>query len=614
MRDPCLKKRYRHELQTLCCIAVAFACGYHLLAPRYTGEKPPMNLNKEAKCYSFKRLFWSLDRSEFPSFADLLGLGQSLDEGARPVQGELENHARTALDAISDACHDHDVRPLITELALIADRRMLSDGLEYFVSFVGVDNALESGAGEAALIMAKYIDALSLMKQNGGEPIVPHPHLYSMSHEQGTPPSNNGMFILNEQSLTCPTGLSDKLGKANYGGIRGLRYKFKPIASPTQRVSDRIKFYFDTLLDSLAAQPGLVSSQAFSLLRQSAFIVIPFIRPHYQSAVFENEDALAREAWQAGAPAGVLFSFITATKSNNSPPEVDRFLRLGRDLQSLLSIASLRESYSALSAVLSIKELFGSMTHGTVNTIRSIRSEQIGLILANDPLPTTPDAFRIEEIRNNKEQYAKPLIQALHRAVLGEDTACALLSFAEIQIWDGKIRPKFQSPGDISLREIVSEAHAMVCFNANGIDYYPIELDMVDSATIPKHYLDRKIIRGILCEILLNASGHGARSTEGVVSLQCRVSSIVNGISCVFSNRVSDDIRISKQGNLVRLRQVLKSLRGIDLRFPEFVLKGDEFIVTLDLGPLTAETSDLQPKQRLINPVYERDTTLSTGG
>lgn len=544
-----------------------------------------MSAETNTTCHSFRSLFWKLSRDEFPSFAELLGLGQGLGEHATPLVGDLKRHAQTALDAVSTVCQEHDVRPLITELAIIADRRMLSEGEEYFVSYMRADKALDSGAGEAAKIMAVYVNALQLMKQDEGEPIVPHPQLYAIQNPGEPSPSSNGLFTLNTDLQIQPE-LAAIADKPQYGDISGLRYKFTPLLSPPkQRVSDRIDFYRACLLEILSADPALAESRGVSLLRKSAFVVVPFIRPYYQSAALSRDETNSRDAWQAGAPGGVLFVFLIATGSGEAKTSDARLIRLGRDLQSLLSIAGLVESYSSLTAALSQKEteqrlnrVLDGVAHTALNTLGAIGSQMACEVLGNG-VPPTKLKYKLIDCTTGErsEAFEDEVARNLASAFLAEEAVRGFLSLGRILGSNIEVLDRFCARSDYDLREQINLAVQMVAHRSRlgGGDIYHLEVrSFTGHCRMAKGYLEGRMIRSIVYELLLNCAKYGLPpeesgdvvpvditiATEGEDAVHIRIADPVFGQEWENRNGLALPPKLRRASYLVRFAEFCRAL------------------------------------------------------
>jgi hypothetical protein len=202
-------------------------------------------------------------------------------------------------------------------------------------------------------------------------------------------------------------------------------------------------------------------------------------------------------------------------------------------------------------------------------------------------------------------KIAERLIQALRRAVLGEDTAAALMSFIEVTLGDDVLRRKFQNDKPQPLSRLLDEAVLMVNSRASaseGGKYAEVQLEQEEVGPdgelglcwiIPEDYLNARILRGLLAEIILNAASHGKRAADHKVNLRCRVSPSdrQTGACCEFTNQMTTPVCgevIMTEGSLVRMQRVLAHLQGLDLKLPSGA-NDSLFTTRLWLGPMRVE-------------------------
>jgi len=538
--------------------------------------------------YSFGDLFWTVEREALPQFEPLLRLGRELTYQTGPLNSAQHTAASKAFNAISTVCRQNGFRPLVLELALVADERTLADRESpYFASYLRADGP----ASEEMLWV--YAKALDVMKN---DPMVPHREFYEQA-----------LFV-------APVGTPRDLPKSTLAfldsseTLRGLQYGFKKNVTQQTAPGDRVLTYVKGFREHLATKFSSDSAE-HALFLQSVFVVLPLIRPYYRSSAGlapRRDDADALHTDQAMG--GMLFGFVVPSFDLRDPslPSLDPatpfdqalasgLKHLGRNLLAVVSVSGLRESYSQLDGALRFKDLVSNMSHGAITAIGSIRSEELALALTGGERTNDPDElvpFLNVLLKDPVERGH--LLRALNHVFLGEDTATALISFAEISADDGVVRPKFLAKKHVPFRHLVQEAAQMVEQNARGAaKLRATELDWRHDAdaTIPPGYLDGRILRGIVAEILLNASKHG-KPTDGVISVRVSVAKETDCAVCIFENDAVDTS--IRAGNLMRMQRIIKAIDGLDLEVPTSGPSG-VFRVTLRLGAIRVEGTTGMP-------------------
>ncbi len=564
----------------------------------------------KAAVLSHRELFRGISYDNLPSLERLLSIGRRLRVGmTRELPDETRKDAWEQLDPIHDLCRYHGHIPLLTELAIIADRRFLPIKAEpYFVSFVSVFSP------DADEVADSYITARTYRPTpgGGGEPIIPHPELYN--------PENALMVV---ELGDAPSGQLDLAAIAQQPRRReAYRYRFKLITAPQRPVLEQVTRFADRFLSEVSARKHMLHTSM--LLKGAKLLILPFVRPHYEPATADNarlsDGGTSRNRLKA-SPGGAIFVFLVPQER---PSGVDD---IARDLAWLLAAGSVNESYSSVDVTLRRQQLVGKLIHGTTNAIRSINTAELGQLLCKPGLkfPKTVDDLAITMTTHdeaNRLARLSAVAVALRRSMLAEDTAAALLAFAETRYWQGVVRKKFQNGEESDLGELVDEAFLFAdnWKNAPGGRYAPIDLNTTvtgpDGETggqwkIPSRYLSAKIIRGILAELMMNASMHGLRDM-GMVEVHCRISaSSRGGVSCAFLNEVD---RISTpesppdmaSGFLARTREALAELDGMALEF-EGSLESGLFTGRLWLGPINSVTGGRIEDTELVTPAWKPD-------
>jgi len=561
----------------------------------------------KAAVLSHRELFRGISYDSLPSLERLLSIGRGLHEGmTRELPDDIRKRAWEQLDPIHDLCRYHGHIPLLTELAIIADRRFLPVKTEpYFVSFISVFSP------DADEVADSYIAARTYRQTpgGGGEPIIPHPELYD--------PENSLMVV---ELGDIPSAQLDLETVAQQPRrCEAYRYKFKLIATPQRPVLEQVTRFADRFVSEVSARRHALHTSM--LLKGAKLLILPFVRPHYEPATTDGTrpsgDGMNRNHPKA-SPGGAVFVFLVPQER---PSGVDD---IARDLAWLLAAGSINESYSSVDVTLRRQQLVGKLIHGTTNAIRSINTAELGQLLCKPglKLPKTVDDLNITMTTSDEASGRARLSAvavALRRSMLAEDTAAALLAFAETRYWQGVVRKKFQNGEESDLGELVEEAFLFAdnWKNAPGGRYGPIDLSTTitgpDGETggqwkIPSRYLSAKIIRGILAELMMNASTHGMRDM-GMVEVHCKISpSSRGGVNCAFLNEVDrfsapESPPEMASGFLARTREALAEVDGMALEF-EGSLESGLFTGRLWLGPINSVTGGRIEDTELVAPAW----------
>ncbi len=553
------------------------------------------NMKHFPQSFSHQELF-GIEHDEFPSLDELLQLNlpeRITDE----LSSEALNRVKRNLSPIHKICRNQGYDPLVIELSVIADRRLLDDmGEPYLVtclSFTGSDNEQLPNAYEKAM---EYM----LTENSGMDPIIPHRGLYKPENvliaiNCQDFVSSNTSSIVEKDYLPRPTQL-----------VRAYRFPFKQGKSERE-VKNQVGLFVKEFLNevSQASKNSPEIASIYNLLSTSHCLVVPFVRPYYEPVIEKDLTVIEKQSrLMTPTPSGAIILFLKQKEGSNS------LKLLGSSLSWLIAAASVRESYSSLQVAFDKKELFGSMVHGTVNAIRSIDASGLCSSISLKTPPRDVSDLRVRIMKKNKDEEdiesARFLVSALRTAMLGEDTAAALLSFTEMNLTGGIIRKKFQNDAESKLSSLLEDAKLMINEFANRYEsgkHKPVDVRLKQYGfkavtegewVLPIGYINHKIVRGLLSEVIRNASEHGT-AMEGQITLDCEIIGLERGrVRCTFINTLKDslDSRPTPEitsGFLLRTKAILNELPGISI---DFYPKEKNFIFEIELGPIQAESTD----------------------
>ncbi|MBN1859726.1 hypothetical protein JW848_11080 [Candidatus Bipolaricaulota bacterium] len=523
----------------------------------------------------------------------------------------MRDEAWGHLGPIHALCEAHKHIPLVTELAIIADRRLIGEKEQpYFVSFISVF------VPEAADVAKSYTDAMKYMSfpESGSEPIIPHPALYE---------PENAMIVV-ELGDVDGTGLD--VSSVNGKPLRWpvYRYGFKLMESPRLEVAGQVERFANRFVSGLGSTADRLPVRR--LFEGATLLLLPFVRPHYQPATGRSEDETEAKDIGVGrpksSPGGAIFLFLVPREGCSDLRE------LARDLSWLLAAGSVNESYSSIDVAFRRQQLIGKLIHGTTNAIRSVNSNELAQLMCREGRvpPEGPQDLRVRVRAADGEEDRTRLAGiaiAIARAMMGEDTAAALLAFTERNFSRGSLREKFQNKERIRLDDLIDEALILAdnWSHAPTGNHAPLKLTKTSHKpayhpegrwVIPVGYLDYRMIRGIVAELLINASLHGERDVDGRVTVTCSVlESEDGGVMCQLSNKTRQKIARSQaldytSGFLQRTSEALAEMDGMRLTFEADEEQGT-FHSRLWLGRLEAEKGKDKQSTRLVGPEWEPD-------
>jgi SAM-dependent methyltransferase len=256
--------------------------------------------------------------------------------------------------------------------------------------------------------------------------------------------------------------------------------------------------------------------------------------------------------------------------------------------------------------------LFSSMVHGTTTSIKSINAFGLCETLFTRIPPRDKDDLRTQ-IAQQDHRYIQELMDYMSRALVGEDTALALVTFIELCVEEAHVPEKFQNPGDILVSEVLIEAEKLAkawTLATSTTDFAPIIIESTqayDNWLIPRGYLDARIIRGTFIEIFRNAAFNGYRSDDGSVRIYSQIKPYASGgVAIRFTNKMSkgavEGKKSKRTGFLERLQRAMSGLTCAEVRLhfgPDE--ERQEFSTELILGPIKSGYQNISIAQIVAN-------------
>lgn len=539
--------------------------------------------NGQVDAYSYEDLL-KVSPTDLPSFEELLQMknlplisdepASLTDEGLNVLPTAMLDIIKRNLAPIVEVCCRHHYSPLAIEVSIIADKRVLNDRREkYFNSY------FEFNVRRAREIAKGYFSAMEFMNtpEAAQDMIVPHKRLYDRK---------NALITLNCIDFADTSSASQvPQSPPDEPYITGRQFPYSAGRSEAE-IKGQVGLFVKKFLEYVAAvNPD-------SRLLNSKLVLHPFVRP----GGADNAPS------SYGEPAGAMFIFAHPEENASSIQE------LGKSLSWLLAAATIKESFSSLEVAIEKRDLFGSMVHGTVHAVRSIQAAALCRSISERTPPENIDDLKIRVFdadgKTENRARAQYLVEALRNAMLGEDTAAALLSFCEMKLNEGLLRRKFQNQQSVRLRQLLNDASSLVQNLRRGTqsETYANSI-LVNSReqgphqqprggwSLPAGYLSEKIVRGLFSELLRNVAEHGARDENGRASVDCRfyVPQHDSALRCEFRNAAKEgsNERELTSGFLIRTQRILKGLGSIAL---EFACDEDSYYrATLTLGDIRAE-------------------------
>jgi len=532
-------------------------------------------------------------------------LGSTLPSTFRPekeADGSLRKAITSNISPIRELCRLLGYDTLVTELAVIKDQRLLGpDEPPFFVS------VMEFGGGskEVRMDMARcYGEAMDQMDAPGTErtPIVPHPDLNNHAAIFGS------IGTATSYSKALPTSVETEKHIAAY------RYSYASVHAEGGAIRE-VEAFYEAFYNELSTLDPTLSQK----VEGAEFLVIPITRPRGEGQS-DSQIESQNHGYEGFNRRNAGALFLLLQPRDEPDRQRDHSLKtLARRLHLMLVMASLNESFSSHEVTLRERSLFEGLVHGSVNAVRAIRSNNLEMLLSKrDGPPKHPDDLKFRLLKLDEdvvaEEEAELLIKYLRLSGMAENTAVALLSFSEMQLTRGAVREKFQNVrfGKSRIEKVISDSVDLVnnyvdlSRGANqGADRAsdPAPIDLNYSAPgdedwyIPPRFISKSIIKGIIHEILKNASRHGRKDMFGHVNISCKVqwSEGDEELICHFTNEmpkvageVSDEWK-STVGFLERSKRALNGIPGLALDFG-IVTDAKVFRAELRLGRVHAMT------------------------
>lgn len=270
-------------------------------------------------------------------------------------------------------------------------------------------------------------------------------------------------------------------------------------------------------------------------------------------------------------------------------------------------------------AAIKRQKLLGTMLHGSSNAVRMVRASDLCKTISRKIPPTRIEDLRFRVLHKKSDapddRSAQYLVDAARTALLGEDTAAALLALSEMQFNSDVVREKVMNEEPVAVVQLIHEAVEMINFRPirQRSKRWKIDISINVESTqkevsppsperwiFPKGYLSHKIIRGIFCELITNAGQHGKKIlNENVphVKLHIFFSGFLAGyLSCKFINekQLSECSQTNRSLFLSVAPEMSKQLAGISIEVIDenkISSKNDKFGVQISFGKMKTEST-----------------------
>jgi hypothetical protein len=485
-------------------------------------------------------LFFGLTADQVPRFIALHDLN---------IKEPLDYDVRAAIEVqlawLHHVCVDHGFRPLVSEFSLITETPFARREVEpYFTSFLSFFLPHEEPIDRA------YREALTFMASDNAErtQIVPHLELYN--DETGL------IHVECAGGVTEPSDLEVSLTPLR---TTALRQPFELLVAPQRDLKSQVSLFLDRFFENLRADSDL--KEALKRLSSSTFLLLPFVRPAYESAALPPElsEKLPR---LRGYPGGALFLFLDWTpdgtiesddRTENDDIRQFRVRHLAQALTLVLSEAGLRESYASSHASESRKRYSVSyqLTHPLKHRLGALQADTRWLTESYEDKSEELEA-RIYTHRALVESVAwfAELAHTLHYATvhgaqrtLHAKTTQGGLKFAvrgPFNLWQAftnavdTIQQMFGQIIHIQL-DPQHDLHVMIC-----------GFEQVDNQEFVR--LKDEIYQEVVYEVIQNLVSHADRET-GIVRAATEVISIEKQTALVLTNEVGEQIAQERLGN-----------------------------------------------------------------
>lgn len=530
-----------------------------------------------------------------------------------------------AIRPIRTLCEAFQFEVLLADLTIIQDERLIQRDQEdpYLVNHLVSYRDRRTGSVSEPTVINAYRAAMNYMATDeaGRDPLVPHPLFYQYAY-LATPVAEHADF--KNLGTATPGALCQSCCRQRYVYERG------PGRQDPQAQLGR-------LLGAFLRNLGEGDEGLRAEFGGAVFLAVPFHRSPYKPAMsgqelieggaadLENE-ARSSSDQQSASPGGGVFLLVKPAVAVETTDWQGPIERLACSLQSLLTRAALTESFSRLNVQLTYNDLLSTMLHGAVHVVRGIGAGDLCRAVSRRTPPEGPEDFYSPAFREDRRS-AESLVSALKRAVLGENIADAMLSFAEMSFdrgFAGELREKFQNTEAATVADLIQDARDLVNHAASRRvgkvgSAVPVIVDHLETGPdgpsdgcwmIPPGYVDTRLLMGVFAEVLRNASQYGKRQHDGQVAVECRINAneARDGLVCIFSNESTSPRKDSADvvgGFLRRMGRVFSQFPGLNLGYSQ---QSDNdrstFTVKVTLG--TVKSLNERMQSQAIPPLWSR--------
>jgi hypothetical protein len=315
------------------------------------------------KTRAYPEVFYGLDGKTFPGFHDLLHrikLPKSGDTEQLPE--DVGKTVTAQLAPIYQVCRDRHFRPLLSEFALISDTRSVGPAIDpFFSSYISVFLRPAMEVAEAYGAALRYMAT----PEAGNVQIVPHPELFES--KTVSIQASCASYVQTESHGDTPVSEDPVC-------LVGLRQRFELLQDPGVKLAHRVEVFLQAFFRNLLRYPSL--NAIAEKLAGSEFLLLPFVRPGYDSAAFPQSGTVDREHFRS-YPGGALFLFLEPEQRPRTDEQLQADLdEVSRALSWLMAESSIRESYALLEVEENRKRnsISYSITHPLKNRLTALDS------------------------------------------------------------------------------------------------------------------------------------------------------------------------------------------------------------------------------------------------
>lgn len=475
----------------------------------------------DAHVFRYSELFFGLNPQDFPNLASLHAL--QWDERQTLLNRDLSQFVAKELSAIHRLCREFDCAPLLSEFALITETRAIGPKSQpYFSSFVSLFLEPARALSDA---YAAALRAMAAVDLGDDTQIVPHAELYAFETA----------FIDIDCSKVLVGHTSDnRTDIPEYPtGIAAIRQDFHQGLEAQSALRDRVETFVQTFLSNVVKDPVL--APVLPILATSRFVLLPFVRPAFDSAALSLSSGSQRPEWR-GYPGGALFLFVRPFFENF------KSMPLARSLSWLLAEASVRESFAELHAEEQRRRAFVSysITHPLKHRLGAIHAD--GEQLAESYLSNAPDFSARLDVH-------KQLVETVY----GFAELCHTLHYAAVHgaadtlsAPDADGRLKFATAKSLDFTRLLTEAASTRVLGRNVSDRAQLQIPAALTVALEGFFhvqganasvrLKNELYKEMLCELLANAVRHGSLDTANVVNVRVSVEQIEGSLALVLAN------------------------------------------------------------------------------